>query len=70
MVAKCQKEGTNATKLRFAAQDSVSVKSIADYLCLGSLSPLEDNRSAVTVTCPLDGSVSEKGFAGKLCSTC
>ncbi len=69
--AACQKKGTNAFKLRFEPQDSVSVKDISSYLCSGALAPLEDARSVATVKCALDGSVCGRGgFAGQVCETC
>ena len=41
------------------------------YLCAGTLTHLEDNRSVATVKCPLDGSIySRSAFAGQLCKTC
>lgn len=48
------------------------VKDISEYLCLGALAPLEDNRSIATVRCPLCGSVHAKanGYEGKVCETC
>mmetsp|Transcript_18365 Transcript_18365/g.22899 ORF Transcript_18365/g.22899 Transcript_18365/m.22899 type:complete len:170 (+) Transcript_18365:3349-3858(+) len=68
----CQQKGSNAHKLRFDPQDSVRVREIMDgYLCAGSLTHLEDNRSVAAVKCPLDGSVfSRAGFDGQICKTC
>ena len=44
---------------------------MAGYLCAGSLTHLEDNRSVATVKCPLDGSVySRSGFESQICKTC
>lgn len=57
--------------MKFDPNDSVQVSDITQYLCLGSLSQLEDNRSVSTVKCPLDGSVySKAGYNGKVCETC
>ena len=68
----CQQKGTNAHKLKFDPQDSVQVREImAGYLCAGTLTHLEDNRSVNTVKCPLDGSIfSRGGFEGQVCKTC
>lgn len=67
----CQTKGSNALKLKFDPNDSVQVSDITSYLCCGSLSQLEDNRSVNTVKCPLDGSVySKANYAGKVCETC
>jgi len=48
----------------------VEVKEINGYLCNGSLTPLEDNRSVNTVRCPLDNSIYHKSWSGKVCETC
>ena len=41
------------------------------YLCAGSLSHLEDNRSVATVKCPLTGAIYERtSYEGKTCPTC
>lgn len=68
----CQQKGTNAHKLKFDPQDSVAVREImAGYLCAGTLSHLEDNRSVATVKCPLDGSIySRSEYDGQVCKTC
>jgi len=67
----CQQKGTNALKLKFDPNDSVQVSDITAYLCAGSLSQLEDNRSVSTVKCPLCGSVySKAGYSGRVCETC
>jgi len=57
----CQQKGTNAHKLRFDPSDSVNVREIMDgYLCAGTLTRLEDNRSVAAVKCPLTGAVYER----------
>jgi len=44
---------------------------VTGFLCAGSLTLLEDNRSVATVKCPLDGSVYSKSqYLGQLCPTC
>ena len=68
----CQQKGANAHKLKFEPQDSVQVREIMQgYLCAGSLTHLEDNRSVATVKCPLDGSIYQRSaYAGQVCKTC
>jgi hypothetical protein len=36
---------------------------------MGSLKPLEDNRSVNTVRCPLSGAIYDKSFKGTVCQT-
>ena len=41
------------------------------YLCAGSLTHLEDNRSVATVKCPLTGAVYKRSeYEGTICKTC
>ena len=47
------------------------MRDINSYLCTGSLSHLEDNRSVATVKCPLTGSVYARAdYDGQICKTC
>jgi len=66
------KKGTNAHKLKFNPQDTVAIKCVteAGFMCVGSLTVLEDSRSTATVKCPLCTSVYGKTFVDKLCETC
>jgi len=66
------KKGTNAHKLAFNPQDSVSVKGLSQsgYLDAGSLCRNEDDRPNATVKCPLTGAVYAKANEGKRCETC
>jgi coatomer protein complex subunit alpha (xenin) len=67
----CQNKGSNALKLKFKPEDSAQVTEITSYLCAGSLTQLEDNRSVSTVKCPLTGAVYAKStYNNKVCSTC
>jgi len=40
------------------------------YICMGSLTPLEDSRSVSTVRCPLCGSIYSKQYSGQVCLQC
>lgn len=67
----CQTKGSNAHKLSFEPNDSVTVREITSYLCCGSLAQLTDNRSVNTVKCPLDGSVyAKQAYNDTVCETC
>lgn len=67
----CQTKGTNAHKLSFDPNDSVTIREITAYLCCGDLVQLTDNRSVATVKCPLDGSTYAKSkFNESTCETC
>lgn len=65
-----QQKGTNAQKLNYDVNMNVELREINGYLCTGSLTLLEDNRSVNTVKCPLDGTIFAKSFAGSVCQTC
>ena len=44
---------------------------VTGFLCAGSLTLLEDNRSVATVKCPLCGSIYNKSeYLGQVCETC
>jgi len=62
-----QQKGTNAQKLNFDNALNVDLSEINGYLCLGSLTPLEDNRAMSIVKCPLDNSIYSKSFSGSVC---
>lgn len=59
-----QQKGTNSMKLDFNQSLNVDISEISGYLCLGSLTPLEDNRVTTTIKCPLCSSIFHKDFAG------
>jgi coatomer protein complex subunit alpha (xenin) len=65
-----QAKGMNAFKLNFNQNLNVELQRITEYLCLGSLSPLEDSRPTMVVKCPLCESVQSKTFEGQVCQTC
>jgi len=48
----------------------VEINEISGYLCLGSLTPLDDSRAQNTIKCPLCSSIFSKEFHGKICNTC
>mmetsp|Transcript_7397 Transcript_7397/g.12488 ORF Transcript_7397/g.12488 Transcript_7397/m.12488 type:complete len:230 (+) Transcript_7397:3090-3779(+) len=65
-----QAKGTNAHKLDFNKSLNAEIKQITEYLCLGSLAPLETTNSSQVVKCPLCQSVQSKKFEGQVCLTC
>lgn len=69
---ECSKKGTNAHKLAFDPKDTITVKEISSgYLCLGSMTLLQDRRAVAAVQCPLDNSMFARAdWDGKTCPTC
>ena len=68
--AAFQAKGTNAVKLDFNQNLNVELQEVCGYLCLGSLRPLQDNRTQSTLKCPLCASIASKDQTGQLCQTC
>lgn len=65
-----QSKGKNKFQLKFDPNLNIELKEINGYLCMGSLTPLEDSKSQNTVKCPLDGTIYHKSFAKTTCQTC